>query len=51
MNIIEAVQKAENGVLITNNFLKSRNIFLQYVKTEYLQNMKLLMINQFINMR
>lgn len=31
MNIIEAIQKAENGELITNNFLKTHNSFLKYI--------------------
>ncbi len=30
MNIIEAFQQAENGKLITNVFLKSKNCFLKY---------------------
>ena len=30
MNIIEAIQQAENGKLITNNFLKMSNRFLEY---------------------
>lgn len=32
MNIIEAIQRAEDGKLITNNFLKLNNCFLKYVK-------------------
>ncbi len=32
MNIIEAIQAAENGKLITNNFLKMSNNFLKYIK-------------------
>lgn len=32
MNIIEAIQKAENGALITNNFMKLNNRFLKYIK-------------------
>jgi hypothetical protein len=32
MNIIEAMQSAENGFLITDNFLKSINCFLKYEK-------------------
>lgn len=32
MNIIEAMQQAEGGKLITNNFLKSRGHFLKYIK-------------------
>ncbi len=31
MNIIEAFQSAENGKLITNNFLKTRNHVLKYI--------------------
>lgn len=31
MNIIEAIQQAENGVLITNNFLKFTHSFLKYM--------------------
>ncbi len=31
MNIIEAIQQAENGALITNNFLKTSNSFLKYM--------------------
>ncbi len=31
MNIIEAIQKAEQGKLITNNFLKINNSFLMYI--------------------
>lgn len=31
MNIIEAIQQAENGALITNNFLKFTNSFLKYM--------------------
>jgi hypothetical protein len=30
MNIIEAIQTAENGKLITNNFLKIAGHFLKY---------------------
>jgi hypothetical protein len=30
MNIIEAIQAAENGKLITNNFLKIAGHFLKY---------------------
>lgn len=32
MNIIEAIQAAENGALITNNFMKMRDHFLKYIK-------------------
>lgn len=32
MNIIEAMQKAEQGKLITNNFLKISNNVLKYVR-------------------
>lgn len=32
MNIIEAIQKAENGHFITNNFMKINNRFLKYIK-------------------
>jgi len=32
MTIIEAFQKAENGHLITNNFLKLNDCFLKYVE-------------------
>ncbi len=32
MNIIQAIQAAENGSLITNNFLKKNNRFLKYMK-------------------
>jgi hypothetical protein len=31
MTIIEAFQKAENGALITNGFLKGRDHFLKYM--------------------
>jgi hypothetical protein len=31
MTIIEAFQQAENGKLITNNFLKSRGHILKYI--------------------
>ena len=31
MNIIEAIQQAENGALITNNFMKSIGHFLKYM--------------------
>ena len=31
MNIIEAIQAAENGWLITNNFLKPHKQYLKYV--------------------
>ena len=31
MNIIEAIQQAENGDLITNNFLKITDSFLKYM--------------------
>lgn len=31
MNIIEAIQQAENGALITNNFLKFTDSFLKYM--------------------
>ncbi len=33
MNIIEAIQAAEQGALITNNFLKINNRFLKYIKS------------------
>ncbi len=32
MNIIEAMQAAESGKLITNNFLKLNDRFLKYIK-------------------
>ncbi len=32
MTIIEAFQNAENGKLITNNFLKTRDHFLKYIR-------------------
>ncbi len=32
MNIIQAMQQAEDGALITNNFLKTRTHFLKYIK-------------------
>jgi hypothetical protein len=32
VNIIEAIQAAENGALITNNFMKINNRFLKYIK-------------------
>ena len=32
MNIIEAIQAAENGALITNKFMKLSNRFLKYTK-------------------
>lgn len=31
MNIVEAIQKAEQGHLITNTFMKSYNYFLKYM--------------------
>jgi hypothetical protein len=31
MNIIEAMQAAESGRLITNNFIETSNCFLKYV--------------------
>ncbi len=31
MNIIEAIQAAENGQLITNNFLEMSDQFLKYI--------------------
>lgn len=32
MTIIEAIQRAENGALITNNFLKINEMFLKYIR-------------------
>mgnify|MGYP003375084777 CR=1 FL=1 len=32
MDIIEAIQQAESGKLITNNFLKINDYFLKYIK-------------------
>ncbi len=31
MNIIQAIQAAEQGSLITNNFLKMNDFFLKYI--------------------
>jgi len=31
MNIIEAIRRAENGDLITNNLLKKSDMFLKYI--------------------
>ena len=31
MNIIQAIQAAENGAIITNNFLKLTNTYLMYI--------------------
>jgi len=35
MNIIEAIQQAENGFAITNNFLKIEGAFLLYIKNGF----------------
>jgi len=32
MNIIEAIQKAENGALIANGTMKRTNSFISYIK-------------------
>ncbi len=32
MNIIQAIQEAENGALITDNFMRHNNRFLKYIE-------------------
>jgi len=42
MNIIEAIQAAENGALITNKFMKMNKRFLKYAKAGFFDGYELI---------